>query len=102
MGRIGYSTRDFEVPDRTLAHLQVVILDKLRRSETFSLTLGSGLDGGTRTVVIGPGTELAFVYSGNRPPRLNRRWLAQLAGVATTNPGLLVTSEPDDGEPLPE
>ena len=40
MGKLIYnsSTREIEIDDRTLAHLRVAILNKLRRSESFAMT----------------------------------------------------------------
>lgn len=86
--------RDFEaeIDDRTLAHLQVVIIDKLRRNERFPFVL----DDGTRERVmwISPETSLQFVYHGNRYPLLNRQWLEMLAEAAGSTRGLTVVPEP--------
>jgi hypothetical protein len=95
MGKLVYGAREIDIPDRPLAHLQVVMVDKLRRGETFSLTVDSGLDG-RRTLWFGPHTEVAFVFFGNRVPRLNRTWLAMLAEAAYTTAGLRLMPEPED------
>ena len=50
------------VDDRTMAHLQVVIINKLRRRESFTFTWD---DGALQTVYwIGPSIAIEFVYSG--------------------------------------
>lgn len=86
--------RDFEVDieDRTLAHLQVVIVDKLRRRERFPLVLQDGRQ--ERVIWMSPETPLQFVYHGNRHPVLNRAWLEVLAEAAGSTHGLTVVPEP--------
>ena len=75
-----------------LAHLQVVVINKLRRRESFTFTW----DDGTQEAVcwIGPSIPLEFVYSGNRRPLLNREWLELMAMSANANSGLVVMPEP--------
>ncbi len=86
--------RDVEVDieDRTLAHLQVVIIDKLRRQERFPLVLQDGRQ--ERVIWMSPETPLQFVYHGNRHPVLNRAWLEVLAEAAGSTQGLTVVPEP--------
>lgn len=93
MGVLVYD-RDFEVDieDRTLAHLQVVIIDKLRRQERFPLVLEDGKQ--ERVIWMTPETPLQFVYHGNRHPVLNRTWLEVLAEAAGSTRGLTVVPEP--------
>ncbi|WP_238476306.1 ATP-dependent DNA ligase [Agromyces mariniharenae] len=80
------------VDDRTMAHLQVVIINKLRRRESFTFTWD---DGAQQTVCwIGPSIAIEFVYSGNRRPALNRAWLELLALSANANSGLMAVPEP--------
>lgn len=92
--------RDFEaeIEDRTLAHLQVVIIDKLRRDERFPFVL----DDGTRERVmwVSPETSLQFVYHGNRHPVLNRAWLELLAESAGSTRGLTIVPEPPMAAPV--
>ncbi|WP_395242773.1 ATP-dependent DNA ligase [Agromyces sp. MMS24-K17] len=96
MGQLIYGHGDAAIPvdDRTLAHLQVVILNKLRRQEKFVLTLADGTR--TRVMFVGPSTPLEFIYSGNRTPRLNQLWLEQLAKAAGLGEGLHIVREPPD------
>ena len=41
MGILVFADRDILVDDRALAHLQIVIIDKFRRNEKFSMSLSS-------------------------------------------------------------
>ena len=73
MGMLVYNGRmTLTIDDRVLAHLQVVVINKLRRRESFTFTID---DGAQEAVCwIGPSIPLEFVYSGNRRPLLNREW----------------------------
>ena len=81
-----------ELDDRALAHLQVVIIDKLRRGERFSLTLRS--DHGMLSYWLSPRTAIEFVYHGNRRPVLNHAWLEALAGEVGLTGVLILVPEP--------
>lgn len=105
MGQFVYdSDTILTIDDRTLAHLQVVILDKLRRNESFALDLHD--DRHVRTVWISQRSALAFHYSGNRSPALNQRWLELMSGDAGLGGVLRVLPEPPatgpTGVPTPE
>jgi hypothetical protein len=93
MGRFVYD-RDatVEMDDRTLAHLQVVVINKLRRQESFALTLRD--EQRTLSVWLCPQTAIQFVYSGNRRPALNREWIEELAVSANSMGGLRLLPEP--------
>ena len=106
MGMLVYNGRmTLTIDDRVLAHLQVVVINKLRRRESFTFTW----EDGTQEAVcwIGPSIPLEFVYSGNRRPLLNRLWLEQLADAANSTSGLVLVPEPayelaPEPAPLPE
>ncbi len=106
MGQFLYDRgRAIDVDDRTLAHLQVVVVNKLRRQEHFAITLND--DDQTLSMWVGPQTPMQFVYSGNRRPLLNRLWLEQLADAANSTSGLVLLPEPayelaPEPAPLPE
>ena len=93
MGMLVYNGRmTLPIDDRVLAHLQVVVINKLRRRESFTFTWD---DGAQEAVCwIGPSIPLEFVYSGNRHPLLNREWLELMAMSANSNSGLVVMPEP--------
>jgi len=88
------------IDDRTLAHLQVVVIDKLRRRESFGFT--ATVDGRDIVSWLGPSTPLEFRYVGNRRPVLNREWLELLALSAQSAAGLVMVPEPrsDDAHDL--
>ena len=93
MGMLVYNGRmTLHIDDRVLAHLQVVVINKLRRRESFTFTWD---DGAQEAVCwVGPSIPLEFVYSGNRRPLLNREWLELMAMSANANSGLFVMPEP--------
>ena len=93
MGTIIYDANPLvEIEDRTLAHLQVVIINKLRRRESFSFSFEN--KDRLISVWVNPTTPLAFVYGGNRRPTLNRLWIEKLADTANQAGGLRVIPEP--------
>jgi len=99
MGKFTYQTGarvDFE--DRVLAHLQVVISNKLRRGESFLFTWrdDASIGDGRTSVWLNPSVAMSFKYYGSRPPTLNRAWLEALAVAANSPTGLHVVPEPAD------
>jgi hypothetical protein len=93
VGMLVYNGRmTLTIDDRVLAHLQVVVINKLRRRESFTFTC----EDGTQEAVcwMGPSIPLEFVYSGNRQPLLNREWLELMAMSANSNSGLVIMPEP--------
>ena len=71
MGKFIYEggiRNDFE--DRLLAHLQVVVGNKLRRGEPFYFVWKDDLStgGGRTSVWVHPRANLVFKFSGGRPP----------------------------------
>jgi hypothetical protein len=93
MGQFVYDDgRPIDVDDRTLAHLQVVIIDKLRRGESFSLSLSDGKR--LAMMWLSPFTPLQFVYQGSRSARLNRAWIEELATHAGVSGVLNLSPEP--------
>jgi len=96
MGSLVYDSRlSIPVDDRTLAHLQVVILAKLRRREHFAFT--AEVDGREVGLWLGPAVSLEFRYGDRRRPAMNRAWLELLADVAASRDGLVLAPEPVDG-----
>lgn len=102
MGKLIYGTgeREIEIEDRTLAHLKVVIITKLRRNESFSLSWAHGVESGSgrSTVWIDPAMPLEFEFYGSRTPALNREWIEVLLQSANTAEGLRMVPEPDPAD----
>jgi|SRR5680860_1058443 len=86
-------TVDFD--DRILAHLQIVIVRKLRRGESFMVSWKDTVQvgGGRTSIWIHPAIPLAFKFAGGHSPTVNVVWLAQLTLSADSSRGLVVTSE---------
>lgn len=99
MGRLLYGDGGlpFEIDDRTLAHLHVVLTNKLRRAEPFFLHIpGGGASGsnGIRSLWIHPGLPIVLHFYGSRPPALNRVWIEKLMAGASGANGLTLLPEP--------
>jgi len=98
MGRLiyGASTRA-DVDDRALAHLQLVILAKLRRREGFAFSWRNPASegGGRRTVWIHPGIRLEFQYAEDTAPGIDGSWAEALMRTANTAAGLHLVPEPE-------
>ena len=93
MGKFIYnsSSREIEIDDRTLAHLRVAIVNKLRRSESYSMTWEHGVENGSGRTTI---------FNGNRPPKLNRLWIEQMLLSANSTAGLQFVPEPAEHDPF--
>ena len=95
MGSLIYDQISIEFDDRTLIHIQVVIVQQLRRGESFLLTWRNATETGGRrgSVWIHPAIPLYFKFVGGKPPTLNPEWLAKLTDAANGAQGLVVTRE---------
>jgi hypothetical protein len=84
-----------EFDDRVLAHLQIVIVAKLRRNEGFQFTWHVADAGGTRRecVWMHSAIPLHFSYDDEDVP-VNRAWLDVLSMTANSAGGLRVVEEP--------
>ena len=99
MGYMVYdSSTQISFDDRVLAHLEVVIVSKLRRKESFALSWRESPENGDgrTTIWIDPSIPLRFRYSGSRPPALDRDWMERLAAAAASSTGLIAVDE--DGQ----
>ena len=99
MGALLYGDRQrrFEIDDRTLAHLQLVIAAKLRRRESFFFSVREeGDTAGRVSIWMSPMVPLHFKYYGSRPPMINRRWVEALHDAASSPAGLVLVAEPTE------
>jgi hypothetical protein len=98
MGHLYYgdSGAGVEVPDRALAHLQIVIISKLRRGESFAFSWiePASAGSGRSTIWLHSMATLRFTFAGSRAPAINGTWLEQLTELANSNGGLHCTPEP--------
>ena len=98
MGRFIYDTmaNSVDIDDRTLAHLRIVVMNKLRRSESFMFDVEVGDGSGRRSYWMHPSVPIQFHFFGSRSPRINRVWVEELMLVASGPNGLMITREPSD------
>lgn len=86
-----------ELDDRTLAHVKSVVVTKLRRQESFTLSCieSSGEQSRRISLWIHPSIPLEFEFQETDRPELNLAWLNALM-VSTNGSGeLWVEPEPD-------
>lgn len=99
MGHLLYGSppTQLEIDDRTLAHLQIVITAKLRRSESFTLTIpaDSSIGTGRRTLWMHCTIPMQFSYFGSRMPAINVAWIDVLNRAVNSSQGLYPLDEPD-------
>jgi hypothetical protein len=97
VGTLHYDGREYELDDRTLAHLQIVISTKLRRRECFFLTWVQAPERGSgrHTIWVDNGVPLHMFYGGSRLPAINREWIDALLVAAGKTAGLQLMDEPD-------
>lgn len=95
MGSLTYDRVTVEFDDRTLAHLQIVIVQKLRRGESFLLSWRNAAEvgDGRSSAWLHPAIPLYFKFAGGQPPTINPLWLAQLTRSANSSQGLVATGE---------
>lgn len=95
MGQLHYGApaTSFEFDDRTLAHLELVVLAKLRRNESFAFTV-EGPKKARQTVWISASATLRFEF-GSTVTDINRDWLDELIDSANTTSGMRVVPEPE-------
>lgn len=104
MGKLTYeNTTKVDFEDRLLAHLQVVILTKLRRGEQFAFTWvdDPSIGNGRTSVWMHPNAGLVFKFYGSRRPALNKAWLEALAFAANSPQGLVLLPEPAENFAAP-
>jgi hypothetical protein len=94
MGNLHYGSppNSFEMPDRTLAHVEYVILAKLRRNESFALTIDQA-DGSRERSWLSNAATLRFQF-GAPATDINRAWLEELIDSANSAGGMRVSPEP--------
>lgn len=90
MGILYYANHEFEFDDVVLAHIQVVITQKLRKREAFflnwrrSVNVGSG----RMSVWISPEVPVSFSGSALRQKDLNQEWIDAMTDASNTTSGI--------------
>jgi hypothetical protein len=97
MGKLTYGLEPVTlvVDDRTLWHLKIVILDKLRRNESMTLTWTTSHDGRENMdcVWLNAAIPLHFVFDDSAEIPLNWVWIEALVRAANSPPGLQILPE---------
>jgi hypothetical protein len=96
MGRFIYDTieNSIDIDDRTLAHLRIVVMNKLRRSDSFMFDVDHADGSGRRSYWMHAGVPIQFQFFGSRQPRINRAWIEELMDAASGPNGLTLLPEP--------
>ena len=97
MGRFIYDTNAnaVDIEDRTLAHLRIVVMNKLRRNEPFMFHLDRTDGLGPKSVWVHPAVPIVFHFFGSRQPVINRAWVEELMAEASGPNGLTLVPEPE-------
>jgi len=107
MGSLIYGVAPvIEIEDRVLRHLQLVIIQKLRRNESFGFNWDQepGVSGDSEhdqgshgAIWISPSSQLYFRFDGPRKNlQLNRQWLDVMMQATYSGEGLSALPEPTD------
>lgn len=106
MGKLIYGAfqRQIVIEDRLLAHVEAVVLSRLRRNNAFALRWRekSGNGNGRRTVWIHPSADLYFEYESAEPGEMDRDLLDRLAKAADSNQGINLQFEASDAGWAPD
>lgn len=105
MGRFVYDSMatSVDLDDRTLAHLRIVIMNKLRRGESFMFTVDFDSEGiSRRSFWMHAAVAMQFAFQGSREPHLNRLWIDELMKSASSPNGLVIVPEPHELLPFEE
>lgn len=102
MGTLMYGrpAEKIEIEDRTLAHIKIVILAKLRRAEAFAFSFEHDDHvEGRSTIWMHPSIPLQFSFPSTQQPTINRQWLDLLVVSANSVDGLRLIPEPSEVPP---
>lgn len=93
MGRLIYRDRaSFDIDDRILAHLRIVVMNKLRRNEGFMLQLPVNEGVRQASLWIHASNALVMQFYGGREPAIDRNLVDQMMHDASGADGLTLTA----------
>ena len=98
MGFLHHGADRYDLDDRVLHHVRRVIVQKLKRNESFLLSWTSPTTSLPQSAWIAPRTALGFEFSGSRPPALNRSWTERLMSASYSTVGLDLDTSPEEPE----
>ncbi len=88
MGRLIYSEHSsFDIEDRLLAHLRLVIMNKFRRGESFMLQIPHP-NHGQLSLWLHPASPLLMQFYGGRQPSIDRALIEEMMAHASSPDGL--------------
>lgn len=95
MGSITYDGTIIHFDDRLLTHLQIVIIHKFTKQQSFLMSWkdSDAVGDGRSSVWLAPTIPLYFKFLGSRVPAINDHWLLTLGQSAESSTGLIVTAE---------
>lgn len=98
MGTLKYDGVTVDFDDRLLAHLEIVIVQKLRRQEPFLMTWqdDEGQAGGRSGIWLHPAANMFFHFAGKEKVEIDHDWLMKLMASANSAMGLFVADEAGD------
>jgi hypothetical protein len=90
-----YESTVVQIDDRLLTHLQIVIVNKLRRGESFLMSWRDSheVGDGRSSIWLHSHSSLYFKFDGSRVPAINPVWIDELRASADSSRGLVVTAE---------
>jgi len=93
VGRLIYRDRaSFDIDDRLLAHLRIVIMNKLRRNEGFMLQLPVNEGVRQASLWVHASNALVLQFYGGREPLIDRELVDQMMHDASSSDGLTLSS----------
>lgn len=94
MGAMLYAGVTLEFDDRLLTHLQIVIMQKFRRGEAFSMSWANdvSMGSGRGSLWLTPTMPVVFTFHGSRVPSVDQLWIDRLNESALSPRGLIVTT----------
>nr|WP_186807483.1 ATP-dependent DNA ligase [Microbacterium testaceum] len=102
MGRLIYRDRaSFDIDDRILAHLRIVVMNKLRRNEGFMLQLPVNEGVRQASLWIHASNALVMQFYGGREPAIDRALVDQMMHDASGADGLTLTAAGIAPQPTP-
>ena len=95
MGVLYYADQAIAIDDRTLAHLKVAAVTKLRRGESFTLSWMHPPEevAGRTTIWMHPSIPLRFEFEEPEAPILHREWIENILRSSNSTGGIQLTAE---------
>jgi hypothetical protein len=95
MGVLFYADQAIAIDDRTLAHLKVAAVTKLRRGESFTLSWSHPASevAGRTTIWMHPAIPLRFEFEEPETPALSREWIEDILRSSNSTGGIHLAAE---------